>query len=96
MTDDDGIRPTGWMAQLPPEAQREIMQRMLVLHAASQPMKDAAEVAMMALQNADALDAQAFIQGLRASAVGARRQAELLEEQARQYEAMMEVIDRWR
>lgn len=92
---DEALRPQGWMARLPPEAQREVISRMLSLQQVSQPLSDASEVAVMELRSADALDPQAFIAALRSSAAAARRQAQLLGQQAQQYDAMVKVIDRW-
>lgn len=83
------------MARLPPEAQREVISRMLSLQQVSQPLSDATEVAVMELRSADALDPRAFIAALRSSAASARRQAQLLGQQAQQYDAMVDVIDRW-
>lgn len=92
---DEPLVPQGWMARLPPDAQREIVGRMLAMQQASEPIRDASDVAVMELRSIDPLDPEAFVSALRSSAAAARRQAQLLEQRAEQYDAMIEIIDLW-
>ena len=95
MTDEGAPKPTGWLATMPPEAQRELMQRMLAIHQYTQVMNDAGEVGALEMHNADALDAEAFVDAMRSSAATARRQAQVLEAHAGEYDAIAELVARW-